>query len=105
MSYPPRFRRRVIPAVPHLAVGISLGVVLRCVREVIMGTTHDHRRFAEECVAMARLAESENDKALWLSLAQSWVRLAEHAARAEAGVARLSGHPENQLKTRSSDRV
>jgi hypothetical protein len=54
---------------------------------------------------MARLAESENDKALWLSLAQSWVRLAEHAARAEAGVAQLSGYPENQLTTRSSDRA
>ncbi len=31
---------------------------------------------------MARLAEGESDKALWLSLAQSWVRLAEHVAHA-----------------------
>ena len=46
-----------------------------------MGTT-DHRRCAEECVAMARLAEDRSDKALWLSLAQSWVRLGEHVARA-----------------------
>ncbi len=36
---------------------------------------------------MARLAEGSNDKALWLSLAQSWLRLAEHAARGEAGLA------------------
>jgi hypothetical protein len=46
-----------------------------------MGTTRDHRRLAEECVAMARLSEDNHDKALWLTLAQSWVRLAEHVAR------------------------
>jgi hypothetical protein len=48
-----------------------------------MGTTN-HRKCAEECVAMARLADAESDKALWLTLAQSWVRLAEHVARAES---------------------
>jgi len=46
-----------------------------------MGTTRDHRRCAEECVAMAQLSDDDTDKALWLTLAQSWVRLAEHAAR------------------------
>jgi hypothetical protein len=46
-----------------------------------MGTTIDHRRCAEECVAMARRAEDDQDKALWLTLAQSWVRLAERAER------------------------
>jgi hypothetical protein len=46
-----------------------------------MGTSQDHRRHAEECVAMARRAEDDSDKALWLTLAQSWVRLAEHVAR------------------------
>jgi hypothetical protein len=48
-----------------------------------MGTVFDHRRCAEECVAMARLCDNDNDKALWLTLAQSWVRLAEHVARAQ----------------------
>lgn len=47
-----------------------------------MGTVLDHRRCAEECVAMARLCDDDSDKALWLTLAQSWVRLAEHVARA-----------------------
>jgi hypothetical protein len=47
-------------------------------------TTQDHRKCAEECVAMARLADAESDKALWLTLAQSWVRLAEHVARMES---------------------
>src|ERR1700722_219544 len=50
---------------------------------VIMGTA-DHRKCAEECVAMARLADAESDKALWLTLAQSWARLAEHVAHMEA---------------------
>jgi len=52
-----------------------------------MGTTLDHRRCAEECVAMARLAEDHKDKALWLTLAQSWARLAEHVARIETSLA------------------
>lgn len=30
---------------------------------------------------MARLSDDDTDKALWLTLAQSWVRLAEHAER------------------------
>jgi len=35
-------------------------------------------------VAMARLSDAESDKALWLTLAQSWVRLAEHVAHMES---------------------
>jgi hypothetical protein len=46
-----------------------------------MGTSENHRRYAEKCVAMAQRSEDDTDKALWLTLAQSWVRLAEHAAR------------------------
>jgi hypothetical protein len=49
-----------------------------------MGTNRDHRRFAEECIAMAHASEDPNDKALWITLAQSWVRLAEHAAHTSA---------------------
>ena len=48
-----------------------------------MGTIMDHRKCAEECVAMARASGDDRDKALWLTLAQSWVRLAEHVARME----------------------
>jgi hypothetical protein len=32
---------------------------------------------------MARRSVDDSDKALWLTLAQSWVRLAEHVERAE----------------------
>ena len=37
----------------------------------------DHRKYAEECVTMALSSVQDDDKALWLTLAQSWVRLAE----------------------------
>jgi hypothetical protein len=33
---------------------------------------------------MARQSQDDSDKALWLTLAQSWVRLAEHVAHVEA---------------------
>lgn len=48
-----------------------------------MGTMLDHRRCAEECVAMARRSDDNKDKALWLILAQSWVRLADDVAGTE----------------------
>ena len=34
---------------------------------------------------MARRADDDQDKALWLTLAQSWVRLAEHVERSASG--------------------
>jgi hypothetical protein len=46
-----------------------------------METAHDHRRYAEECIAMAQRSDGDSDKALWLTLAQSWVRLAEDFER------------------------
>jgi hypothetical protein len=48
-----------------------------------MGTAADHRKCAEECVTMARLSDAQSDKVLWLTLAQSWVRLAEYVAHAQ----------------------
>jgi hypothetical protein len=33
---------------------------------------------------MAHASDDPNDKALWITLAQSWVRLAEHAAHISA---------------------
>ena len=50
-----------------------------------MATELDHRRCAEECVARARRAEGDQDKVLWLTLAQSWVQLADHVARSDTG--------------------
>lgn len=65
-----------------------------------MGTAHDHRRYAEECVAMAQRSDDENDKALWLTLAQSWVRLAEHVAR---GPSDLQDDPQYAAEGVSAD--
>jgi hypothetical protein len=43
---------------------------------------------------MAQLSEDTTDKALWLTLAQSWVRLAEHVARAETTLTLVSENEE-----------
>lgn len=48
-----------------------------------MGTPQDHWKRAEQCVTMAQAADDHSDKALWLILAQSWVRLAQHVVQAE----------------------
>ena len=80
----PEFCRRVTLPLPQLRIGIPLRCCVASGSK--MGTTLDHRRCAEECVAMARLAGDTKDKALWLTLAQSWVRLAEHAAHAETSL-------------------
>ena len=59
----------------------------------VMGTARDHRRYAEECVAMAQRSEDDSDKVLWLTLALSWVRLAEHVARSSSWLQPMSGSP------------
>jgi hypothetical protein len=46
-----------------------------------MGTIQEHRMHAEMCVAKAQTADDQRDKALWLTLAQSWAQLADYAAR------------------------
>jgi len=52
---------------------------------------------------MARRSDDDNDKALWLTLAQSWVRLAEHAARSETSSARSPGEGDEIPDTASAD--
>jgi hypothetical protein len=56
---------------------------LSCFEEVGMEFTQGHEKYAEKCVAMALSSEQDVDKAIWLSLAQSWVRLAEQVASVE----------------------
>jgi len=68
-----------------------------------MGTTEDHRKYAEECVAIAQGCQDESDKALWLTLAQSWVRLAEHVARDEPGPTLAPDDGDEALTTQSAD--
>jgi hypothetical protein len=71
-----------IASLPHCTLLIRASIAY--VGDVKMGTNDNHRKFAEQCIAMARAADGDRDKALWLTLAQSWVRLAEHVARTGA---------------------
>jgi len=42
-----------------------------------MGRSEKYRRFAQECVEMARTVESPQTRAVLLHMAQVWFRLAE----------------------------
>jgi hypothetical protein len=66
-----------------------------------MGINRDHRKCAEECVAMARASDDAKDKALWITLAQSWVRLAEHVARSATAESIVGG--ENAVAAHAPD--
>ena len=46
-----------------------------------MSPNNIYRNNAQDCLRMAQAAEDERDKPFWLTLAQSWLRLAEHTAR------------------------
>jgi hypothetical protein len=45
-----------------------------------MSSANDYRINAEDCLRMAQGSE-ERDRPLWATMAQSWLRLAEHADR------------------------
>jgi hypothetical protein len=44
-----------------------------------MSTANEYRNNAEDCLRMASKASEERDRPLWATMAQSWLRLAEHA--------------------------
>ena len=46
-----------------------------------MSPNNLYRTNAEECLRMARIAADDSDKPFWLSLAQSWLHLAEQSTR------------------------
>ena len=46
-----------------------------------MSSANDYRINAEDCLRMAKSASEERDRPLWATMAQSWLRLAEHADR------------------------
>jgi hypothetical protein len=47
-----------------------------------MSSSTDYRNHAEVCLRMIDMTADERDKPLWATMAQSWLRLAEHAERA-----------------------
>jgi hypothetical protein len=46
-----------------------------------MSSPDDYRTNAEDCLRMAKAAAEDRDRPLWATMAQSWLRLAEHAER------------------------
>ena len=46
-----------------------------------MDTIELYREQADDCLRRAEIDTNENDKPLWLTLAQSWLQLAEDAGR------------------------
>jgi hypothetical protein len=59
----------------------ALGPVKRVLGDGSMSSAHDYRINAEDCLRMAKQASEERDRPLWATMAQSWLRLAEHADR------------------------
>jgi hypothetical protein len=52
-----------------------------------MSSSTDYRNHAEVCLRMLDMTADDRDKPLWATLAQSWLRLAEHAERASPALA------------------
>jgi hypothetical protein len=46
-----------------------------------MKSVNEYRSIAENCLRQANAAKDERDKPLWVTMAQSWLRLAEHRER------------------------
>lgn len=51
-----------------------------------MRTIEQYRAHAHDCLRRANADTNEGDKPLWLTLAQSWLQLAEHADRIDNGL-------------------
>ncbi|HEY6993875.1 MAG TPA: hypothetical protein VH397_09200 [Xanthobacteraceae bacterium] len=45
-----------------------------------MSASDEYRSNAENCLRMAQTVHNLQDKPFWLTLAQSWLQLAEHSA-------------------------
>ena len=61
-----------------------------------MSSSDDYRSNAEDCLRMAKMASEENDRPLWATMAQSWLRLAEHADRINTKLAPEDSPPEGK---------
>ena len=60
-----------------------------------MSSANDYRMNAEDCLRMATKASEERDRPLWATMAQSWLRLAEHADRVKT---RLLANVSHELR-------
>jgi hypothetical protein len=64
-----------------------------------MNSIEQYRANAENCLRRASDDSNEHGNALWVTLAQSWLRLAEHADRINSEI--KDGVPEQELETTS----
>ena len=63
---------------PHFRGTEMPGGILR--EGTILSTREDYRQNAIECLRLARSAHNASDRTVLVNMAQSWKRLAEHAA-------------------------
>jgi hypothetical protein len=64
-----------------------------------MNSIEQYRTNAENCLRRASDDSNEHGNALWVTLAQSWLRLAEHADRINSEI--KDGVPEQELEATS----
>jgi putative IMPACT (imprinted ancient) family translation regulator len=62
----------------------------------VMTSIEQYRANAENCLRQASTDRNEHDKPLWITLAQSWLRLAEHADRVNSEI--KDGKHEDELE-------
>jgi hypothetical protein len=60
-----------------------------------MSIVEAYRTHAEDCLRRAETDRNERDKPLWITLAQSWLQLAEHADRIGGEVKSVEQFPAN----------
>jgi hypothetical protein len=58
-------------------------------------STEEYRTNAEDCLRMAQL-QDDNDRPLWVTLAQSWLRLAEQADRINDRIKSAGAEADNE---------
>jgi hypothetical protein len=78
--------RRMAPIAPQYHPDFALLGWLPSIGATVLGdgsmsSANDYRINAADCLRMAKQASEERDRPLWATMAQSWLRLAEHADR------------------------
>lgn len=66
-----------------------------------MSTIEKYRAHAQDCLRQASTDRNERDKPLWLTLAQSWLQLAEHADRINNGMRNTDDERQDELEDAS----
>jgi hypothetical protein len=62
-----------------------------------MSSANDYRINAADCLRMAKQASEERDRPLWATMAQSWLRLAEHADRVNLVPEDMGGDADQEI--------